>query len=133
MFICRYGQLCVDPQLKVFDLRFLRPISPFEVTMLQPFLIRSVPALEATLLVLSQTGEFQLLDLRGLVTPSSMVGHRLAMPTEEVLACAMDVSPSCQSLAFGDSSGVVHLWADREDAIFNPFATQDTIFPDLGQ
>ncbi len=101
--------------------------------MLQPFLIRSVPALEATLLVMSQTGEFQLLDLRGLVTPSSMVAHRLNTSSEEVLACAMDVSPSCQGLAFGDSSGVIHMWADREEAIFNPFATQDIIFPDPGE
>ena len=70
-----YGQLCVDPQLKVFDLRFLRPVSPYEGTMLQPFLVRCVPAMEATLLVLSQMGKFQLLDLHGLVTPSNMVVH----------------------------------------------------------
>ena len=128
----RYGQLCVDPQLKVFDLRFLRPVSPYEVTMLQPFLVRCVPAMEATLLVLSQTGKFQLLDLRGLVTPSNMVVHRLGTSSEEVLACSMDVGPSCQCLAFGDSSGVVHLWAEREEVIFNPYATQDTVFPDQG-
>lgn len=122
----------MDTQLKVFDLRFLRPMTPCNVTTLQPFLIRSVPALEATLLVLSQTGQFQLLDLRGLVTPSNMMVHRINTSSEEVIACAMDIGPSCQCVAFGDSSGVVHMWSDREDAVLNPYATQETIFPDPG-
>ena len=119
-------------QLKVFDLRFVRPVSPLDVTTLQPYLIRRVPALESTLLVLSQTGEFQLLDLRGLVTPPGMVVHRVNTNSEEAVTCSMDVSPACQCFAFGDSSGVVHLWSDREDAVLNPYATQDTVFPDQG-
>lgn len=133
-YVCvsRYGQLCVETQLKVFDLRFLRPMSPCDVTMLQPFLLRCVPALDSTILVLSQMGEFQLLDLRGLVTPSSMVVSRLSTSSEGVMACAMDVGPSCQCLAFGDSSGVVHLWSDQEEVVMNPYATQDTVFPDQG-
>ena len=130
--ICRYGQLCVDTQLKVFDLRFLRPMSPCDVTMLQPFLIRCIPAVESTVLVLSQMGEFQLLDLRGLVTPSSMVLNHLNTSAEGVMACAVDVGPSCQCLAFGDSSGMVHLWSDQEEVVMNPYATQETIFPDPG-
>ena len=41
--------------------------------MLQPYLLRSLPAFDSTILVVSQLGDFQFLDLRGLVTPSSMV------------------------------------------------------------
>ena len=130
--LCRYGQICVDTQLKVFDLRFLRSVSPCDVTAFQPFLVRHAPTLETSLLVLSQTGEFQLLDLRGLVTPSNMVVHRINTASEEVMACSMDVGPSCQCFAFGDSRGVVHLWSDREDVMLNPYATQETVFPDQG-
>ena len=136
----RYGQLCVESQLKVFDLRYLRPMSPCDVIMLQPFLIRCVPAVSSTILVVSQMGEFQLLDLRGLVTPSSMVVTRVNSDPEDTMTCAMDVGPSCQCLAFGDSSGVVHLWTDQEEGegegeggvVMNPYTSQSTIFPDQG-
>ena len=129
---CRYGQLCVESQLKVFDLRYLRPMPPCDVTMLQPFLIRCIPALDSTILVLSQLGEFQLLDLRGLVTPSSMVVSQVSPDTEGVMACAVDVGPSSQCLAFGDSGGAVHLWADQEEAVMNPYAAQNIAFPNQG-
>lgn len=117
----------------MFDLRYLRPMSPCDVTMLQPFLIRCVPAIDSTIIILSQTGEFQLLDLRGLVTPSSMVATQINPGSEGVMTCAMDVGPSCQCLAFGDSMGVVHLWSDQEkDVVMNPYASQSTVFPDQG-
>ena len=100
--------------------------------MLQPFLLRCLPTVDSTILVLSQLGEFQLLDLRGLVTPSSMVVSRLNTSAEGVMACAVDVGTSCQCLAFGDSSGVVHLWADQEEVVMNPYAVQNIAFPDQG-
>ena len=75
-------------------------------------------------------GEFQLLDLRGLVTPSTMMVNQLSASSEGAMACALDVGTSCQCLVFGDSCGVVHLWADHEDAVLNPYAAQPTVFPD---
>lgn len=125
----------MESQLKVFDLRFLRPVAPCDVTMLQPFLLRSLPALDSTILVLSQLGEFQLLDLRGLVTPSSMVVSHLHPPGGSeggVMACAVDVGPTCQCLAFGDSGGAVHLWGEQEEVVMNPYASQNIAFPDQG-
>lgn len=97
--------------------------------MLQPFLVKAVPALNSTVLVLSQIGDYQLLDLRGLVTPSTMMVHHLSLDTEGAMACAVDVGPSCHCVAFGDSCGAVHVWADHEEVMFNPFATQATVFP----
>ena len=129
-FISRFGQLCVESQLKVFDLRFLRPMSPYDVTMLQPFLIRCLPAVSSTILVISQMGDFQLLDLRGLVTPSNMVVSHLNASAEGVMVCSMDVGPSSHSVAFGDSNGVVHMWSDQEEFVMNPYATQDPVFPE---
>lgn len=101
----RFGQLCVDCQLGVFDLRTLRPLPPTTVTMLQPLLLRCMPAWPSTILVLSRMGEFQFLDLHGLVTPSTMMVHQLSTAAEGRVACCVDISPSCQGLAFGDSCG----------------------------
>ena len=49
------------------------------------------------------------------------------------MACAMDVGPS-SCIAFGDSSGIVHLWtsqeaAEEEEVAMNPYA-QPSVFPD---
>lgn len=129
-YVCRYGQLCVDCQLKVFDLRAMRPISPCNVTMLQPFLVKSYPHINSTILVLSQMGEFQLLDVRGLVTPSNMIVNQLSSPSHDgTMTCTVDVGPS-PCIAFGDSCGIVHLWSTQEDdVVMNPYA-QPSVFPD---
>ncbi len=130
MSLFRFGQLLIDCRLKVFDLRANRPLPPCDVIMLQPFLIKAVPALNSTVLVLSQMGEFQLLDLRGLVTPTTMMVNQLSLATEKgIMACAVDVGPSCHCVTFGDSCGTVHVWADHEKVVFNPYSSQRTIFP----
>ena len=140
----------MESQLKVFDLRFLRPMTPCDVTLLQPYLLRSLSAFDSLILVLSQMGEFQVLDLRGLVTPTSMVVSRIDTVEEGGVVCAVDAGVSSQCLGFGDSSGVVHLWANREDGeggegreagqrgveddvVMNPYATHETVFPDQGE
>lgn len=126
----RYGQLCVDCQLKIFDLRAMRPVSSCNVSMLQPFLVKSYPHLSSTILVLSQMGEFQFLDVRGLVTPSNMIVNQLSIGHEGIMACAVDVGPSSPCIAFGDSCGIVHLWSNQEEeVVMNPYA-QPSIFPD---
>ena len=58
-----------------------------------------------------------------------MVVHQLTTCTEGAMACAMDVGPTCQCLAFGDSCGVVHMWSNQENVIMNPYA-QPSVFPD---
>ena len=124
----------MDCQLKIFDLRAMRPVTPINVTMLQPFLVKSYAHLSSTILVLSQMGEFQFLDVRGLVTPSNMIVNQLSINHEGgAMACTVDVGPS-SCIAFGDSSGIVHLWtsqetAEGEDVAMNPYA-QPSVFPD---
>ena len=101
----QYGQLCVDPELSVTDLRMLRPLPPLPATMPQPMLVKAMPALPSAILLLSQLGEFQFVDIRGLMTPATMALHRLRLPAEGAMPCASDISPSCHCLAFGDSCG----------------------------
>ncbi len=45
------------------------------------------------------------------------------------MACAVDVGPSCHCVAFGDSCGAVHAWADHDEVVFNPYSSQATVFP----
>ena len=101
----RYGQLCVDPELSVIDLRMLHPLAPLPAPMAQPMLVKAMPSLPSTALLLSQLGKFQFVDIRGLLTPANMAVHQLQLPTESAMPCACDVSPSTHCLAFGDSCG----------------------------
>lgn len=103
--VSRYGQLCVDQHLSVTDLRMLRPLPSLPVAMPQPMLVKAMPALPSSVLLLSQLGEFQFVDLRGLLTPSTMMVHQLQLPGEGAMPCAMDISASCHCLGFGDSCG----------------------------
>ena len=105
----QYGQICVDPQLSVMDLRMLRPLPPLPAPMPQPMLVRAMPSLPSTALLLSQLGDFQFVDIRGLLTPANMTLHQLQLPTEAAMPCACDVSPSSNCLAFGDSCGLSSL------------------------
>jgi PAB-dependent poly(A)-specific ribonuclease subunit 2 len=125
----RFGQLCVDPELSVMDLRMLRLLPPLPATMPQPMLVRSMPSLPSTALLLSQLGEFQFVDIRGLMTPAHMAVHQLQLPAEGAMPTASDVSPSCHCLAFGDSCGQVHLWMSGEDSVMNAYA-QPSVLPD---
>lgn len=51
------------------------------------------------------------------------------------MCLAFDISTSCQALAFGDSSGSIHLFSGTSEPIFNTFsrltehADQSTPFP----
>ena len=111
----------MDCQLKVFDLRVLRPLPPVEVPLLQPLLLRCVPLQPSLVLVASQLGEFQFLDLRGLVTPYTMFLHQLSAPVEGTITCTVDISTSCQGIAFGDSCG------ERQNAKLLLFASTYTV------
>lgn len=77
-----------------------------------------------------------------------MVVSHVNIGAEGGVICAVDAGPSCQCLGFGDSSGVVHLWANpgergegeegeetvsAEDVVMNPYATHETVFPDQGE
>lgn len=101
----QYGQFCVDPELSVIDLRMLRLVPPLPAPMPQPMLVRAMPSLPSSALLLSQLGEFQFVDIRGLMTPANMTVHQLQLPTEGAMPCACDISPSCHCLSFGDSCG----------------------------
>ena len=85
-------------------MRANRLLAPSAVTCsIHPMLLKGLTAFAPEVLAVSDSGEFQVVNLRGLVTPTTMCVRRVEM--DEAVVCAVDVSPSQQCLAFGDSAG----------------------------
>ena len=107
---CRFGQLCVEDHIQVFDLRANRLLVPSAVgCSIHPMLLKGLTAFGPEVVAVSESGEFQIVNLRGLVTPSTMCVHHVEV--DEAVVCALDVSPSQQCLAFGDSAGNGWCWS----------------------
>ncbi|XP_023932627.1 PAN2-PAN3 deadenylation complex catalytic subunit PAN2-like [Lingula anatina] len=112
------GNMAVDRFLKVYDLRMLRAVTPIQL-MIDPMFLRFMPTYSTRIAVISQAGQFQLTDT-GAVTPASLFMYQVH--TEGAGIMAFDVSTSCQTMAFGDSAGILHLYATGEHAVYNTFS-----------
>lgn len=125
-FSNRYNHLTVDPYLMVYDLRTLRAFPPVQLP-IQPFLVRFMPTYTLRCLVLSQSGQFVFCQPDSLVVDPDM--YQVNNQGAAIMDCC--VSDNYQSLAFGDTSGFLHLWADIRtgEFVFN-HSTQETVFPD---
>lgn len=121
----RMGNLAPDRYLMVYDLRFIRAMAPIKVVV-DPTFLRFIPAYTNKLCVVSQVGHFQVLDTTS-VTPSSMMLYQVN--TQGGVVLSFDISSNCQNMAFGDSSGYIHLFATNEQAAFNAYP-QATEFSD---
>ncbi|XP_077977957.1 PAN2-PAN3 deadenylation complex catalytic subunit PAN2-like [Glandiceps talaboti] len=120
-FSNRRGNLAIDRFLKVYDMRVMRALPPLQIPV-EPMFLRFVPTYTSRLAVVTQHGQFQLLDPGGLVTPGNMMLYHVNIFGEMIQA--FDVSSTCQALVFGESGGYVHLWADREGAHYNDFPNE---------
>ncbi|EEC08698.1 ubiquitin specific protease, putative, partial [Ixodes scapularis] len=116
-FTNRHGALTVDMFIKVYDLRVMRAVAPIQM-MFPPSLLRFVPAFTSRLFVVSQTGQFQLVDT-SITTQSSYIYQ---LETGGAGVHAFDTSSSCQALAFGDVAGYLHLYGASSHVNFNNFS-----------
>jgi len=122
----RHGMAQPDRFLMVYDLRIMRAVSPIQ-SMLQPYQLRFLPALSSRIAVLSSMGQVQLVDTAALTAPSlSLFNVNMAMEGSTI---SMDVSPSNQCLAFGDTANWVHLYSSVAEPVLNPFP-RDSEFAD---
>ncbi|XP_072179674.1 PAN2-PAN3 deadenylation complex catalytic subunit PAN2-like [Diadema setosum] len=117
----RLGTLTVDRFLMIFDLRTMRPVAPLHVP-IEPIFLRYVTTYSNRIIIMDQSGQFQLLDPGGLVTPETMLLYQVNIAGDMVLD--FDVSSNCSCLAFGDSGGYVHLWSSTEEVTFNDFSAE---------
>ncbi|RMB90382.1 hypothetical protein DUI87_33268 [Hirundo rustica rustica] len=106
-FSSRMNGLACDRFLKVYDLRMMRATTPLQVH-IDPFFLRFIPTYTSRLAIISQTGQCQFCEPTGLANPADIFHVNTVGP----LIMTFDVSASKQALAFGDSEGCVHLWAD---------------------
>jgi PAB-dependent poly(A)-specific ribonuclease subunit 2 len=118
-----------DRFLMVYDLRILRAISPIPIHV-PPYQLRFLPSMSSRIAVVSSLGQVQLVDTAALITPQTNMFqvNMSGMATgESCNTISMDISPSNQCLAFGDSLNEVYLYSSVSEPAMNPFA-RDTEF-----
>lgn len=123
----RTGNLGVDRFLMVYDLRMMRALSPVQL-LIEPCFLHYLPICSSVVAVASQSGCFQLTDTN-LMSPSAF--YQAQCPPIG-LATTFSVSENCQAIAFGHSSGSVHLFTKGENILFNDFS-EPTLFIDSPQ
>ena len=77
--------------------------------------------------VLSSLGQVQLVDTATLSTPHVNVFQVNMGGMEDGHTISMDISPSNQCLAFGDTANALHLYSSVPEPVLNPFARCDSI------
>eukprot|EP00051_Salpingoeca_urceolata_P017489 m.238457 g.238457 ORF g.238457 m.238457 type:complete len:1258 (+) comp18968_c0_seq2:2845-6618(+) len=123
----RPGQLSVDPFIKIFDLRAIRPLQPLH-SMSGPIFARFVPSAvfaSAQLAILSQHGQIQFQEPGGAVTAASMLWHQVE--TVGQYCTAFTASSSGEMLFVGDAGGGVHCIGTKEETVFN-YNSFETVF-----
>ncbi|TKA57450.1 hypothetical protein B0A53_00679 [Rhodotorula sp. CCFEE 5036] len=107
-YTMRHGMPLPDPYLKLFDARYLRPLTPIPFPT-PPAFVRFHPRLSGNVVVASSEGRVQMLDLKDIGKSSVF-----QVETPNVLT-SMAISPTGEGLAFGDADGYVHLWAAQPE------------------
>ena len=123
----RHGIQQPDRFLMVYDLRILRAISPIQIHLV-PYQLRFLPSMSSRIVVLSSMGQVQLVDTATLSTPQVNL-FQVNLGMDGCSTISMDISPSNQCLAFGDTSNSVHLYSSVSEPVLNPFA-RETEFAD---
>ncbi|KAK3789394.1 hypothetical protein RRG08_005542 [Elysia crispata] len=125
-FSPRGMSLAPDRLLMVYDMRVMRAMAPIQVSM-DPTFLRFIPTIPNHIIVVSQLGSFQLVET---ITGGGMnTNMSYPVDTNGSLIVAFDVSDSYQALAFGDSSGHVHMYSNGPNTIFNAYS-EPTEFSD---
>ncbi|GFY35268.1 PAN2-PAN3 deadenylation complex catalytic subunit PAN2 [Trichonephila clavipes] len=84
-----------------------------------PLLLRFVPAYSSRLCVVSQTGQFQMVDTNNSDQYASYI-HQVETAGADILT--FDTSTSCQAFVFGDAAGYMHLYGANNEVQFNQFS-----------
>eukprot|EP01048_Picozoa_sp_COSAG05_P007286 COSAG05_NODE_509_length_9130_cov_3.978740_8_plen_1222_part_00 len=106
-----------DRFINVFDVRMNRQQLSQIPCMYAPYQLRFHPNFTSIVFVLSSNGVFQQFDVQG-VSQNELNAYTIE--SEGDFVQAFDVSRTAEVLAFGDSGGFVHRWADRQPCRINP-------------
>ncbi|KAI9141298.1 ubiquitin carboxyl-terminal hydrolase-domain-containing protein [Paraphysoderma sedebokerense] len=111
-FTQRKGQMVVDPFIKLYDLRMMKTMAALSFPN-GPYLLKFHPHQSNKIYAVSQSGVLQVCNVKELSCSLPYQLNVTGYPT------AIDVSSSGDMLAFGDYSGIVHLWSDKTDCKVN--------------
>nr|CAB3264643.1 PAB-dependent poly(A)-specific ribonuclease subunit PAN2 [Phallusia mammillata] len=120
--------LSLDPFVKVYDLRMMRSLSPIQCVV-QPSFLRFLSTYTRRMLVMSQAGQFLLIEDNAAITPTTPIYQANLMAASIV---NLDISRSMQAIAFVDSGGCLHMWSASANPTFNKFQ-KDPQFPDVAE
>ncbi|KAL3831819.1 hypothetical protein ACJMK2_023521 [Sinanodonta woodiana] len=109
----RNGQMSPDRYLMAYDMRMMRPMIPIHVT-LDPTFLRFVPTYSSRLAVVSQIGQFQVIE-----ASANLPMYLYHVNTNGGLILSYDVSNNYHAMAFGDSNGCMHLYSTKNQIHFN--------------
>lgn len=124
----RNGIFISDPFLMVYDLRMMRAIAPVAMPNFSPYLLRFIPKFVNRICVVSQVGQFQLLDINGSLQAPPFI-HNVGLPHGASLT-SFDVSSTSQALAFGDDQNVIYLFGSNPEGVNFNMYSQPTEFAD---
>eukprot|EP00117_Sycon_ciliatum_P038315 scpid24822/ scgid28493/ PAB-dependent poly(A)-specific ribonuclease subunit 2; Inactive ubiquitin carboxyl-terminal hydrolase 52 len=117
---CGWSQRAMERHLMVYDLRMLKSMVPYQLP-IAPCVVRFVPAYSTSLLALDQTGTFLVCNPNGASSVDAMAQYELPLDSQVAYYTAA-FSSNSHYLAFGDTSGSIHLWADAADQQFNNYS-----------
>jgi len=136
-FARRHGNLqAVDRFLMVYDLRIMRSVNPIQC-LVEPCQLRFLPSMTSRIVVLSASGQVQLVDTADISNATLDV---FQIDTSGGMVLSMDVSPSNHCLGFGDENNRLHIFSNQTDSeapSFNlypketEFADATTTFPSM--
>lgn len=100
----------VEPYIKVFDLRTLKPLDPIPFIG-TPFLAKFHPTQSNTIVAVSESGQFQFLSI------SNQESKYYQVETDGILT--FDISSNGEALLFGDVSSSISEWSNKEQPQIN--------------
>jgi len=125
-FARRHGNMqAIDRFLMVYDLRILRSVNPIQC-LVEPCQLRFLTTM-SKIVVMSSNGQVQLVDTADMGSENLDI---FQVETGGAMALSFDVSPSNQSLAFGDDHSSISLFsnAGNTEPSFNIYP-RETEFP----
>jgi len=106
----RHGNYMADQFLMVYDIRMMKAIAPISIPNFSPYLLKFLPKFAAKCCVVSQTGQFQMIDVTELMPTSLRYIHNVELPPSGASITAFDVSATGQAFAFGDDHNFIYLY-----------------------
>eukprot|EP00096_Caligus_rogercresseyi_P013542 TRINITY_DN6183_c0_g1_i1.p1 TRINITY_DN6183_c0_g1~~TRINITY_DN6183_c0_g1_i1.p1 ORF type:complete len:1219 (-),score=351.45 TRINITY_DN6183_c0_g1_i1:406-4062(-) len=116
----RHGIEQPDRFLMVYDMRILRAISPIQ-SMFVPYQLKFLPSMTSQIAIMSANGQVQMADTACLSTPN-IAFFQVEFNCEGLNTISMDISPSNQVLAFGDTGNTLYLYSSYDDPVLNPYS-----------